>query len=417
MILGLLLLLASRHTLRAGVAVSPLKQEISLRPDESGTLKITLTNNSHGLLDPPQTVNLALADVQVTEGGVLNFKDPGTLPSSAAKWVALSQKEASLAPGKTQVVECAITPPPGAAPGEYYVSVLVTLANKERNEKGVMVEYRIASGIFVTVLGRTFPKQAKIVRAELNWPQIPACEPATQAATQPGEKPAEPEAPKVTVLLQNTGQARFDASGKMTIVDERSRIVFVSALGSVRPCVFGGDSRLFEAPITKALPAGKYRLKFEMDYQSTWALARYEMPVEILPEYADALARLRTGGDAVAFPADVGPEKLAPAMPPGATRSLALAIRNTTDGPLTCSTSVAASETPSPADAWITVSPARFIIDKSGRKSMEVKVQVPRDAKPGSYLSHVLLEAGPDGSVPAKLSVPVELEVRSEKSP
>jgi hypothetical protein len=416
LILGLCLLLAAAaKPAWAGIAVSPLKQEISLKPGETGKLTLTLSYNNRNEFDPPQSMRLAVVDVQVTEAGDLAFKDVGTMPHSAGKWVALSDEEVTLDPAKSQVIECTITPPASAVPGEYYAAVLVTLASKGRTDKGLAIEYRIASGIFVTVLGRSPQKQAKLTRCELLWPQAPAAAATQPAATPPDAAAEEPSVPRVAVVLENTGEVRFDGSGQVRFIDERARTVFTAPLVSKRPCIFGGDSRLFEAPITKALPAGKYRLKVEMSYQSTWALARQEMPIEILPEAAELLAQFRARQPGGAIAVEVTPDKLAPIIPAGGTRSLALAVRNNTETLLRCKAGVAATTPLSASDAWISVGPEAFNISRSARKSIEVKVQVPAGTPVGKYNSMVTIEAGPDGSGARQLTVPIEFEVKAEK--
>src|SRR5690242_3008127 len=90
----------------AGVAVAPLKQEISLRPGETGKATITLTHNTRNEFDPPQDVEVQILDVQVSEVGVLNFREAGTQPHSASRWLTLSATELSLEAGKSQALEC-----------------------------------------------------------------------------------------------------------------------------------------------------------------------------------------------------------------------------------------------------------------------------------------------------------------------
>jgi hypothetical protein len=399
----------------AGVAVSPLKQEISLPPGGQGKVTISLSNHRRSQSDSAESVRLRMVDVDVQEDGSIEFKEPGSMDDSASTWVTLSRTEATLGPSLSQVVECTITVPQGAPPGEYYTAVMVTMGTKGRTDRGVVVQYRIASGIFVTVQGRTFSKQAKIERCEFLWPASLEGSSNQSASTQPAaSQPAEAALPKISVLLHNVGRARFDASGKARIVDSRSRVVFSGQLASKRPCVFAGDSRLFELPLTRTLPAGKYVIKAEMDYQSTWSKARYELPVEILPEQAQSLAALNRRYQAGRPPIEVHPEAVSLTLRPGAMRSLGLAIRNLVDGPLNGAAALMPSEG-SPGDSWVTVQPPTFTLRKGGRKTIQVKVLVPAGAAPGTYASDVTLKAGPDGSAPLELRVPVEIEVKTER--
>ena len=315
-VFGLAILWAGQGA-RAGIAVAPLKQEVGLRPGETGKVTVTITNNRRNELDLTQSAGVMVMDVQVSENGALDFKEPGTAKDSAGKWVSIDQTSVTLDAGKSQIVECTVAVPVSTAPGEYYAALMITLANKGKTDKGLKIEYRIASGIFVNVLGQNYPKQGRVTRAELVWPETASTQPTTQPEpdTQPATRPAV-TFPKLEVLMENTGKARFDGSGHVSIVDEHARTVFTAKLASARPCIFAGDSRIFETPLTKALPAGKYRVKVEMDYQSSWAKARYEIPVEILPASAELMAKLQLGGDGAPV-VEVGPEKLTGSIPPG----------------------------------------------------------------------------------------------------
>jgi hypothetical protein len=393
----------------AGVSVAPLKQEVSVKPGEQARIQITLTNNPRNGPDVPQTVRLTLADVQVSEDGTLNFTEPGSLQGSASKWISLGATDVILEPRKSQVIECIVAPPLSARPGEYYSTVMITMAAKGRTEKGVVVQYRIASGVFVTVLGQTLPRQARISQCEVVWPAAHLAQPATRpaSATQPTELP------RIVAILQNTGQARFDGSGKATLLDANSRIVFTAPLTSRRPCVFGGDSRRFEAVFPKPVPAGKYLLRTELDYQSSWGRARHEMPVEILPAEAELLLSLKKQLQQESPIAEASPERITSTVPAGATRSLALTVRNTGEGPIECVASRVSADMPG-VDPWISLRPAEFTVSRAGRKSVELRLQVPPDAKPGRYLSTISIDGTLDGLKLRSLEIPVEIVVKTE---
>ncbi len=409
MVMGLII-----RTAAGGVAVSPLKQEVSVKPGEEILVPLTLSYNNRTPTDQPQKVTLALVDVMATEDGALAFKDPGTLPNSASKWAALERNSMMLEPGASEKAECRIAVPESAAPGEYYVAVMVTLATPGTTDTGVSVQYRIASGIFVTVPGRTLAKEARIARCELVWPQ------ARDVATRPAEPGADAEAPSpaalfpvVKVLLENTGKARFDASGKLTVLDANARIVLVAPLASKRPCVFGGDRRLFDAVLTKALAPGKYTLRVEMDYESTWAKARQDLHVEILPEQAALLGQISQRQHARTALVEATPESLSSAVPAGATRSLAITVKNVSDGDVTCTAGVAAGGS---AGAGITVRPEQFTLAKGGKKTVEVRVEPAAGAAATDRLwALVNVEAAQDGGGHTVLSIPVDIQQKMER--
>ena len=226
------------------------------------------------------------------------------------------------------------------------------------------------------------------------------------------------------VLLQNTGQRALDASGKLSVLDDQFRTIFTAPLGSRRPCVFGGDSRLFEAPITRALAAGHYTLRVEMDYQSSWAKARQDLRVDILPEQAAIFDTIKKRQAAQLSLLDATPDKIAALLPAGAMRNLTLTVKNNSDGPLQCKGTAAAEKPVS--DSWFSLRPQEFTLPKGGKRTLELRVQVPADARGDKYGSVITVNARPqvsgtsaaasgDASAPAQLSIPVEIQVKSEK--
>jgi hypothetical protein len=391
-----------------GVAVAPLKQEISLKPGETGKVTLTLAYNNRLATDTTQKMKLELLDVLATDEGSLSFTNAGTLRNSACKWVAPDAGEVTLDPGESRTVDCRITVPDSAAPGEYYAVVMVTLATPGKTEKGVMVQYRIASGIFLTVLGRTFPKEARITRCEFIWPTSSGMAPAAASASQPADPGL--EMPRVQVLLANTGQARFDGSGKLTVVNEQRRVVLVTPMTARRTCVFAGDSRLFEARIPKALASGKYTMRVEMDYQSEWAKARKDMPVEILPEQAALLAELRQRQRQEKTLVEASPGNLSVAVPAGAMRSLAITVKNVSDGDVACTAALAGDGVPG-----LTVLPDQFTITKGGKKTVVVRVETEDGAAGGPIAALLNVAASQDGGGHTELSIPVDVQRKMER--
>jgi hypothetical protein len=392
----------------AGIAVSPLKQEISLKPGEEGKVSLLLTYVNRTPGETSQKVLVSRMDVVTLLDGSLEFKDPGSLKTSASKWISLEQSEVSLEPGQSKALECTIKVPPSAKPGEYYSVAMVTLAQKGVTDKGVGVQYRIASGIFVTVLGRTFPKEARITQCELLWPERPAAGPAQ---TQSAGAPATPAVPTVRLLLHNPGEARFEANGKITVYDDQSRWVLTAPFTSKRPMVFGGDTRLFTAAINKPLAPGNYNVRVEMDYGSAWAKARRQLQVDVTPEQAEALALLAKKQHEQSAALEASVATLAAAVPPGATRMLAVTLKDISEGTVTCRATATAHV--EGRETWLRLPEEPFTITKGARKSLVVNVEVPATATPGPYPSTITVDASVDGGEPTQISIPVDIDVKA----
>ncbi len=398
----------------AGIVVAPLKQEVTVKPGQTVKFHISIANTSRNKWARTQSAHLEVMDFFVTEGGGITFKPPGTVKNSASKWITLSESDLTLAPGEGKQVEC-ILKAPYSATGEAYSAVMVTLGMKGKTNSGVTVGYRTASGIFVTVAGRTFAKQGKILRGEVVWPK--------QAAGQPTSKPTEPAKPRpvmVRAVLKNTGRVRFEASGEVRINNSHGHVVYRAPMKTKRARVLPSATRVFEAELNKALPQGEYTVKIELDYQSKWAHARARVPMTISADQAAMLARIttriqptrpeKTSGPMI----KIAPEKLIEKIPPGGFRSLKVVVRNTCKNAARCTTAiVTAGDTPIPA-SWITLGPDKFTLGEGRSKTLSLIVRVPSGVT-GSYSGALIAEAvGADGTR-CRREIPVEFTVGTKE--
>jgi hypothetical protein len=399
----------------AGVSVSPLKRELSIKPGETLKFTLTVANNKRDDTDVAQSVRIEVVDVAVSDDGGLSFPVAGSQKNSASSWIKLGATDLTLEPGKAQSLECVIRAP-YVTSGEYYSAILVTLVSPGRSKEGVSVTYRLASGVFVTVEGRVRPKQAKVVQCDLVWP--PSAEtPSGTAGAGADDPPVARPRPKISVVLQNTGEARFDAQGKVSIVDENGRTVLAAPLTSKRPCVFGGDRRLFEAPVDRPLRAGRYEAKVEMDYQSSWGKAHYRMPLNITSEQAAMLDVPLAVQDTAPSLVQIGPEKLAVSAPAGAFRTLKLTLKNKSDRAVRCAAAVTpdvdggdAGRGSSDDVSWVTVGPEEQSLPGGGQKTFAVVVRVPADAAAGPHACAVTIRTD-DGVAESITRVPLAMTV------
>ncbi|MCJ7543323.1 MAG: DUF3324 domain-containing protein [Phycisphaerae bacterium] len=389
----------------AGISVSPLKQELTVKPGQMGRTAITVSNNRRSESDVAQVVTLEAMDVAVSEEGALNFHRAGSFKTSASKWITLEKDTLTLQPGESQTIQATVKVPLEAR-GEFYSAIMATLESPSNASKGIVVTCRIASGIFLTVPGQSFPRQARITRCELLWPQD------ASAPTQPAE--AVPARPTIAVVIQNTGKARFEASGKIRIRNKDSRTVFTAPLTSCRPCVFGGDSRLFEAPLDQALPAGKYTLRVELDYQSAWTKARYDLPLEITSEQAELSApRHKEGSKGGGSPLEIMPDPVVCAAAPGAYRCLKVTIKNTSEQSLQCKASVL-TETVGTED-WVAIQPAAFHCPAGASKILELLVRIPTEAPKGRHSLSLVVDGMTEDGRTSSAKVPIEVNLQAVK--
>ena len=399
----------------AGIGVSPLKQEVVVKPGQAGKFYISIANTARNKWDTAQSVHLEVMDFSVSEGGGLIFEPPGTAKHSASKWITLDKSDLTLAPGKGEKVECTVKVPHSAV-GEYYSAVMVTLGKKSKVAGGVMVGYRTASGVFLTIAGRTFPPKARITRCEVVWPEPPVVEPG--AARPPAALKAEPL--RVLAVLKNTGRARFEASGKLRITDPKGRIVYRTPMTTKRARILADDTRVFEGVLDKALPQGQYTVKVEMDYQSKWAKAKARLPLTVSAEQAALLAgiadRIRIAGEAKTSRSviEVAPEKLTATIPPGGFWSLKVVVENRGKRAVQgTATVVGEGKTPIPA-SWMTLGPDKLTLGGGRSRTLLLMVRVPSDAA-GLYSGTLIVEGLATDGTKSVRKIPVALTIGAGK--
>jgi len=98
------------RTASAGIVVSPLKHEITVKPGRTAKFHISITNNARNRWDKAESVHLEVMDFSVCEAGGITFKPAGAVKNSASKWITLSESDLTLAPGKGERVECTVRP-------------------------------------------------------------------------------------------------------------------------------------------------------------------------------------------------------------------------------------------------------------------------------------------------------------------
>lgn len=384
-----------------GIAVSPLKQEISLKPGQTGKFRVVITNNVRpGRRAFARTVELSLTDVKVAEDGLLSFPQAGTTDYSACDWIRMNDAKVVIEPGEAKVIEGTIDAPVTAA-GEYYATMMVTIIPESQDPQGVAIQYRIASGLFVTVTGRTFPRKASIEKCQVIFPPL---DEESQIV------------PRIATVLRNTGLARFDAGGKVRLIDANSRVVFTAPLRSKRACVFGGDSRLFETLLDRAIPAGTYTLNIEMDYESQWTKARHQQTLEITSQQASLLSMLHDRSSKLSGGTiSVAPLRLSCDVMGGSFRTMSVNVKNTAEDPAPFVVTMSDDEEEGSSMDWWTIQPDTFELAPGMQKSVVLLLKTPVDALPGRHgFDLTVMATRADGTV-AQTVIPVEAAVKGRR--
>jgi len=355
---------------RAGITVSPLKQEVTVAPGRTGTFRISVTNKARSPLAVPRTVSLEVMDFLVSRQGALSFSKPGSCKRSASDWIKISAATITLKPGEGREVPFEISVPYSAR-GEYYSAIMVTLAQRRKKERGVSVGFRIASGVFLTIPGRTFPKLAEVVEC-------------SATPTEADESGARKKSLRISAALRNRGQVRFEATGEGRIYGPDRKLVARLPLETKRPRVLPGDTRLFTARLAEPLPAGEYEVRARFQYGSQWSNARARAAFTITPAFAERWNAQRSPEtpetDAVPAGLAMQPDSVSTKMSPGGFRRVAVAVTSRYPNDVRVEARFWGSDdSPDVAD-WVTLAPTPFVLRPGGKQAVVATMRIPPEA-------------------------------------
>jgi len=288
-VLGVIVVLVSIPAW-AGIAVSPLKQEVTVNRGRTETFYISVANRIREGKGETVPVRIEAVDFCVPRDGGLSFHEPGTAKYSASRWIKVSETSFSLKPGESKKIACEISAP-WTANGEYYSAIMATLGPRQAAQKGLTVQCRIASGVFVTVPGRMYPKKARVVEC---------------GAAAPSAGAEKPEL-TVTATIANAGRVLFDAEGEVKIRDEAGRLWAKFPLESRRSRVLPGDLRDFSGGFSEPLPPGEYVAEVIFDYGSKWKKARAKAPFSLSPAQTAAWQEKAEPDNSAAITVEPGP--------------------------------------------------------------------------------------------------------------
>jgi len=347
----------------AGIAVSPLKQEVTVNRGRTETFYISVANNIREGKGETVAVQIEAVDFSVSREGGLSFHEPGTAEYSASKWIKVSETSLLLKPAESKKIACEISAP-WTASGEYYSAIMATLGPRQAAQKGLTIQCRIASGVFVTVPGRLYPKKARVVEC---------------GAAAPSAGAEKPEL-TITATISNEGRVLFDAEGEVKIRDKAGRLWAKVPLMSRRSRVLPGDLRDFSGCFSEPLPPGEYVAEVVFDYGSEWKKARAEVPFSLSPAQA-AVWQKKARPDRNAALV-IEPAQIEQAVAAGGFRGFTLRVSNAKPFPISIRAQVVESEAErSGLGKWIQVSPASFNLAGSQNRSVIFTLQAPKHEK------------------------------------
>jgi len=351
------------HPVWAGIAVSPLKQEVRVNRGRTESFYIKVANHVREGKGATVPVQIEVVDFSVSREGVLTFHKADTEKYSASNWVKISDTSFSLKPGDGKKITCEISVP-WTARGEYYSAIIVTPGLRKNLREGLTVQCRVASGVFVTVPGRLYPKKARVTECSVSVPSAGA------------EKPEL----TVTATIANKGRVLFVAEGEAKIRDKAGRLWARFPLKSRRNHVLPGDLRDFSGSLSRPLAAGEYVAEVVFDYGSKWKKARAKTPFSLSPIQADAWRQTAKPDDSAAIV--IEPAQIEQTVAPGSFRRFTLRVSNIKSFPLAITARVVEpGEQGTGLGKWIGIAPAVFDLAEKEKRNIVFTMQAPKDAK------------------------------------
>jgi hypothetical protein len=313
------------------------------------------------------------------QGGILFDKDTKH-SRSAVDWISLDTDEIVLKPGELKEIKGKISAPFNAD-GDYWAAVMVNLDNPKKQEKGVNINLRTASGVFVHVKRRKNVERASIIDANVILPQFVSDE---NSAAGPDDSQAsqQKQSLKINAELRNDGIVSFLAKDKALLYDANWRRVASVPLYTKRRQILPGHTRCFTGVMGQPLPAGEYtmRVLFEMDSDIGRKTTFKDIKFSVSQKLADRWARNSTFKDIKTL--EIDPQELELTLTGGRFTTARVLVTNQ------CLSTVSVCcqlETDNLPKDWLQIATTEFVLNPNARRNVICPVRIPQNAEQGKY--------------------------------
>ncbi len=408
----------------AGMAVSPMQQWVTVKPGKDASFSVTITNVDRGFGTLPCKVNVDALDFTVSPQGKISFDKDARHSRSAAEWISFEDGEFVLEPGESKEIKGKVSAPYGAD-GDYWAAIMIGLGNPKKQEKGINVNLRTASGVFVHVERRKYAERASVIDANVALPEFDPVRNSTNSperwkgkvsngvdpnenfAEEPNEWQASQQgeqALKINAELKNDGLVAFLTNGKAFLYDENWRRVASIPLYSKRRRILPDDTRCFTGVMSQPLPTGKYkaRVVFESEAEHSRKITK-DIEFTVSNELARQWAGNFTFDDIQTL--KIEPQELKLTLTGGrftAARFLvanqclstvSIRCRLESDSALR-SASQSNSALP---EGWLELKATEFTLNPNTRRNIVCSVRIPQDAEQGEYSGTIHIEVERSG--------------------
>ena len=229
------------------MALSPARFELEMKPGTETTVIINLDYKVAAPDAKPVRIVASLNDWTLTKDGRVEYFPANSRPDSASPWLIYTPGEATVGPGLPHQIRVTVSVPPNATPGDHLAALIIEQRPEalklEQNTRKVIVRYRMASVFYIKVGGLTRKGNFENLLAE---------------STDGGIT--------VTPVLRNEGNSVIRPTASLSVIDADGKPVAEVADAETLPLLANAEAaRPFL--IEKALAAGKYTVKYRIDFQ------------------------------------------------------------------------------------------------------------------------------------------------------
>jgi len=411
----------------AGMAVSPLQQWVEVKPGKQTSFTVTISNADRGFGTLPCKVSVDVVDFTVSPEGKLSFSEDGKHNRSAVEWISFDASEFVLEPGERKELKAKLSAPFGAG-GDYWAAIMVSLGSSQNQGKGINVNLRTASGVFVHVDRRNYVERGTVTDANVVLPEFDpvrnstnrperwkgtvsnnGVDPNENLAEEPneGEASQQKQALEISAELKNDGLVAFLANGKAFLYSENWRRMASIPLYTKRRRIFPGHTRCFTGAMSQPLPAGQYKLRMFFDSGSKYGRKiTKNMELSVSDELARRWSENFTYNDIQTL--EIEPQELKLTLTGGRFTAARLLVTNRYLSTISVrcrlervpvlqkdrKTGFQTEELP---EGWLELKSTDFTLNPNTRRNVVYSVRIPQDAEQGEYSGTIHIEVERSG--------------------
>lgn len=229
------------------MALSPARFELEMKPGTETTVVVNLDYRSAADMTKPARIVASLNDWTITRDGRVEYFPANSQPNSASPWLLFSPGEGSVMPGSMHQIRVTVAVPANATPGDHLAALIIEERPEtlkfEQNTRKVVLRYRMASVFYIKVGELTKKGGFENLYAE-----------------------SSPDGIVVTPVLTNQGNSVIRPTATVSVMDADGKIVADAPESETLPVLAGGESARAML-IERSLPAGKYTVKYRVDFQ------------------------------------------------------------------------------------------------------------------------------------------------------